>query len=500
MSHGVLIGAGFIFFVLAGLFACQFIKTKDVVVKFFGTNKPFFMATVALCFTVAIVYSITNLVYDNKKEYYGVHELRGMVESYHFRTDKTSTITLSGAVFNGKKLSGRVTVFVYNFDGIDERGVETGRGIIANTQIRRADTNPMNINNRVTYTASIKIGDIVLGERITTPKHAVWRSSRATLARFLSPDNASTMQAMLFGDKSTLDDEINDEFRVSGLAHALAVSGLHVGLLVAMLMFLLKICRVRTRYQFPVVLVILALYCYLCDFKFSIIRASIMFLVILGNKIYLHKADLLSCISFAAILTLVLFPHAFWSWSFRLSYACMFGIALFFRPIKDFLDKIVHVRPRDQNTRTGSHPTPAWCAKFLDRITTGVTLYCCVTVATLPLCIQYFGYIATYGIVSNLFLLPILVLAFQVSVATAVTWVGGAVLFLINPLISFVIFASGAISNLWGAQIFLQNTGGLNIFWWLGLIFLSRFVFLRGRVKYTIAGVLLMVYTVGFFI
>jgi predicted membrane metal-binding protein len=167
----------------------------------------------------------------------------------------------------------------------------------------------------------------------------------------------------------------------------------------------------------------------------------------------------------------------------------MFGIALFYRPVNEFLRKI-----------TRADRAPRYLSRVVKRVNTGVTLYVCVTVATLPLCIQYFGYIATYGLFANLILLPILVLAFQLSIVAVTTWVGGVLLFVVNPLISIVIFAAGAMSNFWGAQIFLANSGALNIAWWAGLMFLSRFIFLSRRIKYTIAGALLLVYTFSFFV
>ena len=56
----------------------------------------------------------------------------------------------------------------------------------------------------------------------------------------MSEENANITYAMLFGDKSGIDNETRNDFQISGIAHILAVSGLHVGLVAGLLAWILK--------------------------------------------------------------------------------------------------------------------------------------------------------------------------------------------------------------------------------------------------------------------
>jgi len=322
-------------------------------------------------------------------------------------------MTLSDAKFNGKKLSGRVIVFIKNYDENATHSIETGRRVDFNTRIKTQNSDAQNINARVKYSTDIDFFDITVHEKTYTLKHIVWRYSKQMFEKCMHYDSAQLMQSMLFGDKSTLDGEIAASFRVGGLIHALAVSGMNVALIVGMLVFIFKLVHLRRRFQFPIIATVLVLYCYLCDWQFPIMRATIMFLVILFNRSYLNKADLLSCISAAAIITLVLWPHALWSWSFQLSYACMFGIAWFYLPFERFFEKYLSIKN-----------APNWVDRVQDGFWATVNMYLCATIGTFPLLVSMFGMVATYGLLTNLILLPILALGFQISLFALCTWVG----------------------------------------------------------------------------
>jgi competence protein ComEC len=476
----------FVVLVAAFLFSCQFIKSKDAVLKFFGISKRFFVITLALMLGAMLSYGIAMSRYENTKTYPGMHVLTGMVETSAILPSEndSSRILISNATFDGKKLSGRVIVYISKTTG--DEIIETGDNVEFTTQIRPRDAEPFNINNRTKYYANVKITDIKITGQNKNLKHTVLRYSRNNLNKFLDADNAQLMYSMIFGDKSALDGELNNQFRVTGLAHALAVSGLHVGLLIGMLVWLLRTCKLRRKYQFPIVLAVLLFYSYVCDFKYSIIRASVMFLVILALKIYTRKTDMLSCICASAVLTLLIFPTALWSWSFALSYGCMFGIAILFKPIKDLLQKISFKR------------APNVLGKIQNKITDGISLYICVTVSTLPLVIKYFGYFPLYGVISNLLILPMLVLAFQICVAALLTGTGAILLPMTNHVVTFTRRCVNFVANLPHAQIFLSNGGVWFWLYFLGLIFCTRFIFVKNSYKYTAAVLLFLIYCIGF--
>lgn len=121
---------------------------------------------------------------------------------------------------------------------------------------------------------------------------------------------ASVSQALVLGDKFGIDDDLYDNIKASGLAHVLAVSGLHVSTLAAALYFVLKKLKVNPKIGFVVVLVLTFLYSMLCSFTASSLRAVVMSGVSMFASSFGRKRDDLSSLSLAAILILIFRPCA----------------------------------------------------------------------------------------------------------------------------------------------------------------------------------------------
>jgi len=487
-SLNIWFALAFVSVILCLGFACQFLRAKDSVLSFLGSSRVFFVGTFVLCVLVMFSFSITTLVYSNVKTYGGEHNLTGVVESYKLQTDAdgTSFMTLSGAKFDDANVSGHVIVFISKYD--EQGEIAVGEYVKLLAKLSPAKVNDININSQVMYSSSVNWSDISVDGKSYGLKFVVWRYSKSFLEKFMPPTSANLMYSMMFGDRSTLDGQLNADFKVTGLAQILAVSGLQVGIVIGMFVALLNFCKIRKKYQFPIVLCILMFYCYLCDFRFSILRASIMFLVLLFNRIYLRRGDMLSSICAAGILTLVLFPYALWSWSFQLSYVCMLGIVFFYRPFENILKK------------TLIKNAPGFIKSIQLFFIKGLTFYACITITILPLIIKYYGAFPVFGMVSNLFLLPILILSFQGVVLALVTWVGQVLLYPIRYLLDFVKVTANTMAKIPFASVPISNGGYWFLFYFLGLILCSRFVFLRKQYKYSAAALLFGVYLLGFFL
>ena len=483
--------AGFIFAIVLSLVGLHFIKTKDKFLIFLGSSRFFFIGTIILCLVVMMSFGIVNLVYSNTKSFAGTHKLGGVVESYNFRhpDDGVSFMSLSNVKFNGKNISGRVIVFVSGYDGQeDTAGLEVGRRVQIQTRINVVSATAINVNNGTRYSASTRFSDIQIGERSGSVRFMVLRYTKSFLNKYLSSDNAELMYSMMFGDKSALNDEIRSDFVVGGVAHALAVSGLHVGVIILMMVGFLRLVRLRRKFQLPVVLAVLLLYCYLCGFAFPVVRASIMFLIILANRIYLRKTDLLSSVCFAGIVSMIIFPYSITSVSFQLSYACVVGIALLYRPIENLLNHtVIKIAPKPVKT----------AQRFFIK---GATMCLCADIALAPLVIKYFGVIPVFSLLTNLFVLPVLVVCFQGAVIACVSWVGFFLLYPIEYLLVAVRWVMSLVSRISFAGLYISNGGFWFLCYFLGIIVLSRFIFVRPIYKYCAALMLFGVYSVGFFL
>ncbi|MBO4726117.1 MAG: ComEC/Rec2 family competence protein [Clostridia bacterium] len=286
------------------------------------------------------------------------------------------------------------------------------------------------------------------------------------LPMFLSTDNANLIYAMLFGDKSALTWGLRNDFSASGLAHMLAVSGLHVGLLFWVVSTLLKVCRVPRRAHVWIVAPLLIFYAYLCGWQYAVMRAVIMCLVYAAAKRNLRVADPLSVLSLAAIIILLIFPYALVSVSFLLSFACVLGIILWYQTVYRVIPSQV------------------------------VAMYVAVTLGSLPFVVYFFGAVPVLGIVTNVILVPLLVLSFYLGMFAVSTFVCGAVLWLAEPLLNFVRWITRAIGQLPWATIHVSHSFPAVVVYLLGSLILSRFVFLKPKVKYSLAAVLFTCYLV----
>ena len=146
------------------------------------------------------------------------------------------------------------------------------------------------------------------------------------LTTYLPQNLAGVEAAMLLGEKSELTDEWSDTFRTAGIAHLLAVSGLHVALLCGL--FAMGQGR-RSRFSVPRVLLqitVLLLYMGLTGLPFSVFRAGVMFLIMLVGSLLLQPPDSLTALALAAIIIGVQQPFAPCDIGFQLSVCGVLGV------------------------------------------------------------------------------------------------------------------------------------------------------------------------------
>lgn len=136
--------------------------------------------------------------------------------------------------------------------------------------------------------------------------------------------------ALLLGFKDELSEDIKAAYSETGAIHVLAVSGLHVGIIAMILRWLLKRFRWRRKWL-KLILMILPLWFYalLTGFSPSVIRATVMFsLLVLGLETD-KRPDIYNVLAASALVLLLINPYFLFSVGFQLSYAAVFGIVYF---------------------------------------------------------------------------------------------------------------------------------------------------------------------------
>lgn len=148
------------------------------------------------------------------------------------------------------------------------------------------------------------------------------------LGQYADAETKSMVMAMMFGDKSGLDEDAYEDFQKNGTAHVLAVSGLHVGVVYGFFLFFWRWTKGILFYGCTSAL--LLLYAALADFSPSVIRAAVMIGIHLGAGVLHRRYDFLSAAAFTFILMLCLNPMQLFHTGFQMSFlaAASLGVIL----------------------------------------------------------------------------------------------------------------------------------------------------------------------------
>lgn len=215
----------------------------------------------------------------------------------------------------------------------------------------------------------------------------------------LTYNSAAISFASIFGDKTLLDDNILDGFSVSGTSHLLCVSGLHIGFLATLIYFILNLCKVKKKYSFIILTIILCLYSYICSFSPSVVRASIMSIVFafadMSGKV---RYDSLSALSFAGILILIFKPFYVFDVGFQLSFSACAGIILL-SPIFTKLFKKIG---------------------FDNKISSTFVVTLSAQLGTFPILFHNFKSLSFLSVIANVLIVPLFSLIFMFTIVFVV--------------------------------------------------------------------------------
>lgn len=194
---------------------------------------------------------------------------------------------------------------------------------------------------------------------------------------------------MLTSDLSQLPATLRSDFAAAGISHLLAVSGLHLSILVAVALAAGKLLLLSRRARAWLALCCCILMALLAGFSASVLRAGLMTALLLLGEPFGRQSDGLTSLGIAAALLAVLNPAVIESLSYWLTCTATLGILLLARP----LTRLLPLRK----------PLPRLLWETI-----------CVTLAaqlgTLPVTALTFGYLPAYSILTNLYILPLVYL------------------------------------------------------------------------------------------
>lgn len=298
------------------------------------------------------------------------------------------------------------------------------------------------------------------------------------LAELIPCDAAGLPRAMLTGDRSGLLDADREAMSMAGASHVLAVSGLHVSMLMALLWLL---AGRGTRSVF-LGLPLLGLYALMTGATPSVLRAVFMFVPLLLAPLFREEHDPPTSLALAGLALLLMNPWSVADLSFQLSFGAVAGLLLATPRLMAYFDELPPVRRL--LTWNGLRRLPLRLRGVLLRLLrnavrglfAGISASLGALLFTAPLAAFVFGSMPVYGVLTNLLvLLPaslclggsLLVLALGLLSTTLGSWAGA----LLAWIVRFILWVCRTVASLPGSQLYLDGYG-------LGFLFFAALLVL----------------------
>lgn len=241
-----------------------------------------------------------------------------------------------------------------------------------------------------------------------------------------SGQSYAVLAAMTLGDKSSLSERLKEDYSVSGASHILALSGLHLGIIYA----ILSLIFLRRRWQIASqVLILLAIwtYVFIVGMSASVVRSAVMITVYSFVSLLNRNKMSLNTLAVAAVVILIVNPLYLYDVGFQMSFAAVFFIILFYRPVLNLMPGCVMGIP------------------VIRQIWQMMSVSLAAQIGVAPLIAFYFGRFSCYFLLTNIIVVP---------AATIILY--GAVLM---AALSFVPYLQTLLSALLLKVVVLLNSG-----------------------------------------
>ncbi|MEO0205689.1 MAG: ComEC/Rec2 family competence protein [candidate division WOR-3 bacterium] len=379
---------------------------------------------------------------------------------------------LSAINTNLRKAQMEISVerdFVY--EGVviseDQRDNKTKLKIAIKRVITRNDTIPLAINiEHYTYQRdcflgkTVKIrGRLVPAKKVDQPNiisgtiieknydhsfigrifNNVYGYINNTLRNFFEPDYCGIAQGLILGGSNRLNKELKTIFARAGVLHILAVSGLHIGFIIAFLGAIFLFVPIPRTLKFLMIMLFLLFYAGITGFRPSVLRASLMAFLFGLSFILQRQVNAMHIVNIGALILLLINPLMLFDTGAQLSFAAVYGIVYLLPKVNIHFLKNIKIR-------------------ILKPILWSMATSFSAQVFVSPFLVHYFGQLPTLAVFSNLLIVPlasiiiyllfILIIAslFFVPLAKVISILIGKMIWVLQNIASF--FASLPFSSI----------------------------------------------------
>ena len=346
IPHTYKIIVGFVALVIiasaAILFICKKISNY--------TSLALILCSIGVCSSLFSSYAFFNVKATSYEKYYN--------------KDHTVHATVIDENFDGGNLCG-YRIQVEEIDGADDRHIadlecyydaalEIGDRIILLATARENDGSRYGRYNErlsklsdgifVTYISNDESAMMISDHDVWTAKGFISRLN-AKLSSILTSsvlgENGRLASAILLGNRQLVSNTTTRDFARAGVSHILAISGMHMGIIMGAVMMLLQKLRVKHSLIAVIMILFSTFYLAITGFSISATRSVLMLLFVYLSILFGCAADSLTSLSLAGVIILTVSPGAVLDGAFWMSFSATLGILVYMPSFNRFINKLL---------------------------------------------------------------------------------------------------------------------------------------------------------------
>lgn len=228
------------------------------------------------------------------------------------------------------------------------------------------------------------------------------------------------LACLLLGERQAIDKNLAERFLQTGTIHYLAVSGMHVILVMLPIEWLLWWFRVRGRAAVVVLVLSAVGYAFLTGLSPSVVRAAVMYVCVRSSILVWRRSDTISALAAAAILILAFEPGALWNAGFQLSFVSVLALICVAVPVAR-----LWLGPEQ---RLGVDPPP-WHRRLWTRIWRGAATLAVISLvcwcSTVPIVLRTFHIVSPIALLANILVavpMELLIIVGMSTIALGMFW------------------------------------------------------------------------------
>lgn len=265
-------------------------------------------------------------------------------------------------------------------------------------------------------------------------------------------ESAGIVKAMLVADKSTLDKNIKKLYSENGIAHIMAISGVHVAIIGMTLYGFLRKLKIGRLISGTFSIAIIILYGIMTGMSSSTERAVIMLILSIAAEYFGRKTDAPTSMGFAMIIMVLGNPYVILDAGFQLSFAAITGVTVVAPQLRKLLRMFKRFIKEADEKKKQKHKKIMSLRKMIIKLIDALVVGIASFITTTPVIIYYYYQFPPYSILINLIVIPLVSLIVGGSILVVLTglFFTGAAVVMTYPvrLILFgykylCIFASG---------------------------------------------------------